>query len=375
MAVPEATEPHADPLPKLARVWWVTGPLLVVTLLAALVITFLPSGYFVDAAGSAVDTTALVKFPAGVKTYSHEGGIRFVTVSETSRPIFGQALAGWLKPTSDVFPRKAILGNVGTVEEQRFGAVLMLNSKHAAAYQALARLGLKVQMTGGGVFVEEIVDGSPAKGRLSIGDTITEIDGTSVHTVNDISRYMKTATIGRRITITVNRLGVSQAKKVPLTIGSTTRDGKRVPFLGIYMQTSPHFQFPFDVEIDTGNVGGPSAGLALTLSIMDQLSPTSVTNGNEVAVTGTIQVDGSVGEIGGIRQKVAAVREAGVHYFLVPTANVHDAKEVAGSDLKIIPVKSLDDALAKLKELPKQAKAATSSKVTKSTSSSSSTGD
>ena len=88
------------------------------------------------------------------------------------------------------------------------------------------------------------------------------------------------------------------------------------------METNPHFQFPFDVEIDTGNVGGPSAGLALTLSIIDELSPKSVTNGNEVAVTGTIQLDGTVGEIGGIRQKVAAVRASGVRYFLVPPGNV-----------------------------------------------------
>lgn len=374
MAVPEQTEPQAGPLPPLPRVWWFTGTLLVVTLLAALVITFLPSGYLVDAAGNAVDTTELVKFPAGVKTYSHEGGIRFVTVSETSRPIFGQALAGWLKPTSDVFPRSEVVGNVGTVEEQRFGAVLMVNSKHAAVYQALARLGLSVQMTPGGVFVSQIVDRSPAKGRLAIGDTITAIDATKIHSTNDLTAYMKTATVGRRVTITVDRLGVSQSKKVPLTISATTRDGKRVPYLGIYMETNPHFQFPFDVEIDTGNVGGPSAGLALTLSIIDELSPKSVTNGNEVAVTGTIQLDGTVGEIGGIRQKVAAVRASGVRYFLVPPGNVRDAKKVAGPDLKIIPVKSLDDALAELKALPARGRPAKASTATKPTTSTTSSG-
>ena len=369
MALPEPPEPNVDPLPPLPRVWWFTGMLLVATFLAALVISFLPSGYLVEAAGNAVDTTELVNFPKGVRTYSHDGGIRFVTVSETSRPIFGQALAGWLQPTSDVFPREEVVGNVGTVEEQRFGAVLMMNSKHAAVYQALAKLGRSVQMTPGGVFVSQIVDGSPAKGRLAIGDTITAIDTTKIRSTNDLASFMKTATAGRRVTVTVDRLGVSQTKKVPLTVGSTLRDGKRVPYLGIYMETNPHFQFPFDVEIDTGNVGGPSAGLALTLSIIEELSPRSITNGNEVAVTGTIQLDGTVGETGGIRQKVAAVRAAGVRYFLVPPGNVRDAKKVAGSNLKIISVKSLDAALAALKALPARASSAKTSSATRSATS------
>lgn len=367
MAVPQPTEPNPARLPPPPRVWWFTGTLLVVTALAALVVTFLPSGYLVDAAGNAVDTSQLVQFPSGVKTFSHDGGIRFVTVSETSKPIFGQALAGWLKPTSDVFPRTEVVGNVSTIDEQRFGAVLMANSKHAAVYQALAELGLPVRMTAGGVFVNQIVDDSPAKGVLSIGDTITAIDAKPIHTTNDLAAYMKSATIGQRVTITVDRLGVAQSKKVPLTIGSVTRDGKRIPYVGIYMQTNPHFQFPFDVEIDTGNVGGPSAGLALTLSIINELSPKSITNGNEVAVTGTIQVDGTVGEIGGVRQKVAAVRAARVHYFLVPPGNADDAKAVAGSNLKIISVTSLEDALAKLKALPANGTSGKTTNVTKST--------
>ena len=366
MAVLEPTDPNVDRLPPLPRIWWCTGTLLVVTLLAALVITFLPSGYLVDAAGNAVDTAELVQFPAGVKTHSHDGGIQFVTVSETSSPIFGQALAGWLRPTSDVFPRKAVIGNVSTADEQRFGAVLMANSKHAAVYQALARIGLSVQMTAGGVFVTQIVDGSPAKGRLAIGDTITAIDGKPILSTNDLKAFMKTATVGRTIVITVDRLGVSQSKKVPLTIGSTTREGKRAPYLGIYMETNPHFRFPFDVDIDTGNVGGPSAGLALTLSMINQLSSESITKGNEVAVTGTIQLDGTVGPIGGVRQKVAAVRNAGVHFFLVPIDNAKDAKAVAGSNLQIIPVKSLDDALDALAKLPAQGTSGKTAAVKKS---------
>lgn len=357
MVESEPSAPRVEPTVtagrSLPRVWWFTGSLFLVTVLVSLVVLFLPSGYLVDAAGNAVDTSELVTFPKGVKTYSHAGGIRFVTVSETQHAAFGQALAGWLDPTSDVFPRREVLGRVTTADDLRFGAVLMNNSQHAAIYLALSRAGKHVNMTASGVFVMQIVDGSPVFGHLAEGDTIVAIDDTAIKSVNDLSAYMRHATIGKRVVITVDRFGVASDLKVPVTIGSTKRDGQRKPYLGIYMETRPNFLFPFDVKIDTGEVGGPSAGLALTLTVINELSPTSITNGNEVAVTGTVALDGSVGVIGGIRQKVAAVRASGARYFLVPPDNVRDARAVAGSHLKIIPVTSLDDAIAKLKALPR----------------------
>lgn len=382
--------PDADPaprerpaLPRVPRLVWVTSGLWIATVLAALVVTFLPSGYLVDAPGSALDTSQLVTVPDSVPTYSHPGGFRLVTVAETNRPIFGQALVGWLDPNSDVFPRSEVLGDTPRADEVRYQLVLMQNAKHSAVYQAMAVLGMSATMTGGGVFVDQIVEHSPADGVLNIGDTITAIDGEQITTVDDIARFMSGAKPGQKVTITVDRLGVSQSKKLEVTLGSTERDGARAPFLGIYMETRPHYQFPFDVGFDTGDIGGPSAGLALTLSLIDKLSKEGLTGGREIAVTGTMQVDGSVGAIGGIRQKVAAVRDAGVHYFLVPTANAADACAAIGdphpttttstsdsadphagaspavtacgdatSGLRIIPVKSLDDALAQLRKLP-----------------------
>jgi PDZ domain-containing protein len=381
--------PDADPaprerptLPRIPRLVWVTSGLWVATVLAALVVTFLPSGYLVDAPGSALDTSRLVTVPDSVPTYSHPGGFRLVTVAETNRPIFGQALVGWLDPDTDVFPRSEVLGDTPRADEVRYQLVLMQNAKHSAVYQAMAVLGMSAKMTGGGVFVDQIVEHSPADGVLNIGDTITAIDGKQISTVDDITRFMSGAKPGQKVTITVDRLGVSQSKKLEVTLGSTERDGTRAPFLGIYMETRPHYRFPFDVGFDTGDIGGPSAGLALTLSLIDKLSKQGLTGGREIAVTGTMQVDGSVGPIGGIRQKVAAVRDAGVHYFLVPTANAADACAAIGdpypapsasktadphgatsaaatpacgdatSGLRVIPVKSLDDALAQLRKLP-----------------------
>ncbi len=376
-----------DDRPRLSRIWWVATVLWVVTVLAALVITFVPSGYLVDSPGSAIDTSELVTVPKSVESFSHPGGFRLVTVAETAKAIFGQALVAWLDPQSDVFPRSDVVGDTPRAEEMRYQLVLMQNAKLSAIYQAMAVLGKSAKMTGGGVFVDQIVPDSPADGHLTIGDTITRIAGEQIHTVDDITRFMSDAKPGQRVRVVVDRLGVSQSKVVNLTIGSTVRDGRKAPFLGIYMETRPNFQFPFVVGFDTGDIGGPSAGLSLTLSLIDKLSPEGLTGGREIAVTGTMRVDGSVGPIGGIRQKVAAVRDAGVHYFLVPVDNAADACVAVGdpyptetghaaaahgsngveagakttpacgdahTGVRIIPVKSLDDALAELRALPRR---------------------
>ena len=342
-----------SPVPRTAKVWWATGTLFVASIVAVVVIMVLPSSYVIEAPGNTFDTAGRVTVPADVKTYDHKGGFHFVTASETTDPSYFQAVVGWLEPNTDVFPRKLIIGNVSNAEDQRFNAVLMSNSKLSAVYQALADLGYPVTKTGGGVFVSSVVDGSPALGVLSTGDTITKIDSTDITNTADLQRYMaEKAKIGQKVTVTVDRLGVSDAKKLTLEIGSTNRDGERVPFIGIYMETRPVYHLPFSVGFDTGNVGGPSAGLALTLSLVDDLSPKGITNGNEIAVTGTMNVDGSVGAIGDIRQKVAAVEHAGIHYFMVPTDNYAEASDTAGSSLKVISVSTLKDAIAKAKALP-----------------------
>jgi Lon-like protease len=114
-------------------------------------------------------------------------------------------------------------------------------------------------------------------------------------------------------------------------------------------------QLPFEISIDTGEIGGPSAGLAFTLTLIDELSEGDLTGGIDVAVTGAIGVDGSVGAIGGLAQKVSAVKQVGVDHFLVPAsqgeAQLARAREIAGDDVEIIPVATLDDALAALEDL------------------------
>ena len=112
---------------------------------------------------------------------------------------------------------------------------------------------------------------------------------------------------------------------------------------------------PFEIGIDTGEIGGPSAGLAFTLALNDELTPGNLLGGTDVAVTGTIDLNGDVGAIGGLVQKASAVRQAGLHHFLVPASqsaqNLADARAVAGDGVEIIPVATVDEALAALARL------------------------
>jgi PDZ domain-containing protein len=116
------------------------------------------------------------------------------------------------------------------------------------------------------------------------------------------------------------------------------------------MEAVLDYDFPIDVEIDTGDVGGPSAGLAFTLGIIDDLTPGELTGGTDVAVTGTISGDGTVGPVGGTGQKAAAVRDAGITLFLVPTADYAAAQARAGDDLEVVAVDNVEEALAALAE-------------------------
>ncbi len=125
------------------------------------------------------------------------------------------------------------------------------------------------------------------------------------------------------------------------------------PMVGFMAETAnPHVEFPIDVDIDSQNIGGPSAGLMYTLAVMDVLSDDDLTKGWRIAGTGTISSDGTVGAIGGIRQKVVAAQDAGAQYIFVPVSNLEAARSIVDDDVELIAVESLDEALEFLDQLP-----------------------
>ena len=125
----------------------------------------------------------------------------------------------------------------------------------------------------------------------------------------------------------------------------------KVPILGLTLAVAPASpcRLPFPVSVDTGEIGGPSAGLAFTLALLDALSPGDLSGSQRVVATGTIDVDENVGAVGAIRQKAVAARAAGATLFLLPRSQSEDeiaaAREIGGSVMRVVTVATLQDAL------------------------------
>jgi PDZ domain-containing protein len=153
---------------------------------------------------------------------------------------------------------------------------------------------------------------------------------------------------GQTVVLRIRRGEKSLTKQI-----KTTNDGGR-PLIGFTPADSDTIKLPVKVTVDAGNIVGPSAGLAFTLEVLRQLGE-NVTHGYKIAATGAINLDGTVSAIGGVEQKTWGARQTGTQIFLVPVdgGNAKEAKKYAGSDLKIIPVTSLDQALRALAALPK----------------------
>ena len=100
------------------------------------------------------------------------------------------------------------------------------------------------------------------------------------------------------------------------------------------------------IDIKTGNVGGPSAGLMMALNVYNNLIPEDITNSMIVAGTGTIEIDGSIGPVGGIKQKIIAAKRAGAELILVPVANFEEAKQFSTDKTAIVGVDSFKKALS-----------------------------
>jgi len=206
-----------------------------------------------------------------------------------------------------------------------------------------------------------ITPGMPAIDVLRWGDVIVSADGRKIVTANDLTVAIAKHKVGEQVALAVDRAGKRLDVKVAIGVFA---DGPARGKRGIGVDVSPRFTFPFKVSVDTTNIGGPSAGLAMTLAIFDDLTPGDLTGGAHVAVTGTIDDSGNVGEIGGIEQKAVAARAAHVTVFIVPQCSPDDPPAAlasckadltktakrAGSKIKVVPVSTFAQALGVLRD-------------------------
>lgn len=338
---PLGWQPLPPPRPRRFLRWALPVLALLIALLAGVTFT-LP--YYAVAPGSARQVNDLIGVPEE-RTFPPRGKVLLATVA-LSRVTPVEAIRGWLDADTDVVPEKRILGPVRRVRFNQLNLQAMDDSKQTAAVVALRRLGFAVAEDGKGALIEAVEAASPARGRLSQGEVITGVDGRPTLLAEDALEAIRSKRPGALVRLEVQGVR-GEARVEEIVLGS--RPDRRSGFLGVVLRTKERrFDYPFEVTIDSGAIGGPSAGLAFTLGVLDTLTAGELTGGRKVAVTGTIEIDGTVGDVGGVVQKTAAVRAAGAEYFLVPPKEFRDARAHAGGRLKIVSVANLEEALAAL---------------------------
>jgi PDZ domain-containing protein len=366
---PATTPPPELPPPVRSRKHTVLA--VVLSSLGALIAVVVVAGflihlpYVIISPGSATPLDSQVVQIDGAQTYPDDSGnILFLTVRvSTSEPNVWRVVTSWLDPDQAVEDRDSVQGCLTDAENQQFNSDLMDQSQNDAKYVALTRLGYAVPVDPVQIRVVEVCRDAPAHGVLETGDQVLAVDGADVADVQQIGQKVQSHEPGDQISVTFDRNGVTHTESI--TAGKVHTEGSGtsavqscVPAagtttgtacVGVSSQEFVTYQFPIDVKINTQLVGGPSAGLAFTLAIIDDLTPGSLTGGTRVAVTGTIAPDGTVGEVGGVEQKAITARTNGVQLMIVPKKEVADARRGSG-DVRVVGVSTIEEALDALQK-------------------------
>jgi Lon-like protease len=330
------------PLPPPVRraKWpWILGVFGSILIVASVVASFVQLPYYTIAPGDAIDVNHLVTVH-GARQYPPKGALMLLFVRERSRINAWRWLQASLDSEIDLVKQRQFAGNADPAEVDAQAVADMANSQNAAKYVALSRLGYKVTVERR-VIILAVIGDRPAAGLLQAGDIILSIDGAPMATPDQLTNAMRRRRPGQLVSIGYLRDGRRHVASIRLGA-----DQQGHPVIGVYL--AQPLKFPVDVRIDTSDIGGPSAGLAMTLSILDELTPGNLTGAKRVAVTGAIGSDGRVLEVGGVGQKAVAARHRGAQLFLVPMGEVAEARSRAGS-MPVVGVRTLADALRALR--------------------------
>jgi Lon-like protease len=304
--------------------------------------------------------------PAG-KAHTVDGRLLMVDVEvgQASPLQWAEYELGLLGDQRQLVSVTAYAGNTPTSELGCQDAQEMGSSNQDAALAALSVLHYPVTKIPLGAKVYEVLPGTPAwAAGVKCNDVITAVDGKRVQSASAFTHTMAKFLPGTAVTLTDRASGARKAREIKVRLVRPPRQLvesgaiRDRAYLGVSIQDDVKLELPFSVSINAGGIGGPSAGLAFTLAILDALSSGKLTGGHTVAATGTISPSGHVGEVGGVQQKTVAVQRAGAQVFFVPAAEFRQAAHVARKGLRVIPVSTLQQALRTLQrdyggQLPK----------------------
>jgi Lon-like protease len=339
----------------LSVVWWGLG--------------FWSVNYYVITPGDASPVAPLITVPAALD-HPLTGKILLTDVFVSPLTARSYIQYRYFSSDSQVVSTGALLGP-STPEDQFVaqGYLDMTQAKSFATAAALTYLGKKVSEQPAGALIYGVTPGTPAAASLKVAQVITGVNGKAATSACGLVGALRGLTPGTSVTLSVEQSTISASgtfrtgpvvqKKVTLAkppAGSTDAGCSAHPtlltgFLGIEPADQLTWNFPVKISVNTANIGGPSAGLSMTLGIIDKLSGGHLTGGRIVAATGTMDPSGAVGDVGGVAEKTIAVERAGATVFLVPPEELKAAESKATPQLHVYAVKSLDQALQILKRL------------------------
>lgn len=310
--------------------------------------------YYVSKPGMAKELEPIIDVENG---YEEDGSFMLTTIRMGKANIYTYLLASF-SDYQEIYPEESIRSKEETEEEYNVRQLhLMANSKQAAVEVAYKKAGIPINYQYKGVYVLNVVEGMPASGKLEPGDRIFKVDGIEFASSEEFMQYVGGKSSGEKITLSYVRK--EKEKEAIIQVQPFPDDVSRVG-IGIGLVDDKELLVEPKVDINTEDIGGPSAGFMFSLEIYNQLTEVDLTRGYEIAGTGTISPEGVIGRIGGIEQKIVAADKAGADIFFAPfeegaedsnyNAAVKTAKDI-DTEMEIVPVDIFDEAISYLEEL------------------------
>lgn len=326
---------------------------LIVSLIIFLIVYFIPIPYYISKPGMARELEPIVEVDGGSEA---EGSFMLTTIQMGKANGFTYALANMLSYWT-IYKEEEIKGQDETDNEYEMRQMyLMEGSKEKAIISAFKAAGEEYRTMYNGIYVYRVVEGMPAAGVLQAGDRITKINQKKIESTSEFTEYIVNQKEGAEIDLELVRNDEIVHKSVEVKMNADT--GK--VGIGIVLVDDIEVETNPKVEIDSSEIGGPSAGLMFSLEVYNQLVEEDITKGYSIAGTGTIDEEGIVGAIGGIDQKVVAADKSGADIFFAPYENgeensnysvaVKTAKDI-GTSMKIVPIDTMAEALDYLANL------------------------
>ncbi|MCF1584477.1 PDZ domain-containing protein [Tetragenococcus koreensis] len=336
--------------------------ILFIIALAICASVFLPLPYYIEKPGSTIDLKELIT--VNDKKDQEDGSFSLTSVGVQQASVV-TALKAQISPFEDLVSEEELLGGASDEEYDQMQNYYMESSQNTAIQQALKLADRPYDFEYKGVYVMNVMKNSSFKGEVAVGDTVTKVDGKSFENNQDFMDYVQQKSVGDTVKVTYEHDDdTKEASGKLIKLPSNQKAG-----IGITLVDHTDITTEDEVDFDVDNIGGPSAGLMFTLEIYEQLTEQNLRQNKNIAGTGTIDNKGKIGRIGGIDKKVASADEAGAQIFFAPNdtltkkekkenpdvkSNYQEAQTAADeldTDMKIVPVKTLQDAIDYLEPL------------------------